>query len=154
MPVDQARIVIIGGGIVGCSIAYHLAKMGERDVLLIEKGELTSGSTWHAAGLVGQLRSSRNVTRMLKYSIELYAKLEEETGLTGRGARLLGVSTRPSKMTGGIIVVGYHVDEWEGKMVADTDAMDLGFFHKDERPPIAFEVHQELIAIYDAEMSQ
>lgn len=81
-------------------------------------------------------------------------ELQEETGLTGRGARLLGVTTRPSKTTGGIIVLGYHVDEWEGEMVADTDAMDLGFYHKDERPPIAFEVHQELIAMYDAQMSQ
>jgi len=79
---DQAQVVIIGGGIVGCSIAYHLTLMGWKDVVIIEKGMLTSGSTWHAAGLVGQLRSNRNVTQMLKYSIELYEKLEEETGLT------------------------------------------------------------------------
>lgn len=79
---DSAQIVIIGGGIVGCSIAYHLTLLGRRDVLIIEKGELTSGSTWHAAGLVGQLRSHRNVTRMLQYSVGLYEKLEEETGLT------------------------------------------------------------------------
>ena len=79
---DSAQVVIIGGGIVGCSIAYHLTKLGWRDVLIIEKGELTSGSTWHAAGLVGQLRSHRNVTRMLQYSVGLYEKLEEETGLT------------------------------------------------------------------------
>ncbi|MBU2226668.1 MAG: FAD-dependent oxidoreductase [Proteobacteria bacterium] len=79
---DSAQVVIIGGGIVGCSIAYHLTKLGRRDVMIIEKGELTSGSTWHAAGLVGQLRSHRNVTRMLQYSVSLYEKLEEETGLT------------------------------------------------------------------------
>jgi len=79
---DSAQIVIIGGGIVGCSIAYHLTMLGRRDVLIIEKGELTSGSTWHAAGLVGQLRSHRNITRMLQYSVGLYEKLEEETGLT------------------------------------------------------------------------
>ncbi|UCF84988.1 MAG: FAD-binding oxidoreductase [Desulfobacteraceae bacterium] len=78
---DSARVVIIGGGIVGCSIAYHLILMGWKDVVIVEKGELTSGSTWHAAGLVGQLRSNRNVTRMLKYSVELYGQLEEETGL-------------------------------------------------------------------------
>ena len=78
---DSAQVVIIGGGIVGCSIAYHLTRMGWKDVVIVEKGELTSGSTWHAAGLVGQLRSNRNVTRMLKYSVELYEKLEEETGL-------------------------------------------------------------------------
>jgi sarcosine dehydrogenase len=78
---DSAQVVIIGGGIVGCSIAYHLTLMGWEDVVIVEKGELTSGSTWHAAGLVGQLRSNRNVTRMLKYSVELYGQLEEETGL-------------------------------------------------------------------------
>ena len=77
---DQARVVIIGGGITGCSIAYHLTKMGWRDVVVIDKGELTSGATFHAAGLVGQLRSSVNITKMLKYSVELYSKLEEETG--------------------------------------------------------------------------
>ncbi len=77
---NHASIVIIGGGIVGCSIAYHLGKRGQKDVVLLEKGELTSGSTWHAAGLVGQLRSSLNVTNMLSYSVELYARLEEETG--------------------------------------------------------------------------
>jgi 4-methylaminobutanoate oxidase (formaldehyde-forming) len=79
---DSAQVVIIGGGIVGCSTAYHLTKMGWKDVVLIEKGELTSGSTWHAAGLVGQLRSDRNLTRMLQYSVNLYEKLEAETGLT------------------------------------------------------------------------
>ncbi len=77
---ERAQVLIIGGGIVGCSAAYHLAKSGCADVLLVEKGELTSGSTWHAAGLVGQLRSSRNVTRMLKHSVELYESLEAETG--------------------------------------------------------------------------
>ena len=77
---DRAQVLVIGGGIVGCSAAYHLAKSGCRDVLLVEKGELTSGSTWHAAGLVGQLRSSRNVTRMLKHSVDLYESLEAETG--------------------------------------------------------------------------
>lgn len=78
---DSAQIVIIGGGIIGCSTAYHLTKMGWQDVVLVEKGELTSGSTWHAAGLVGQLRSERNITRMLQYSVSLYEQLEEETGL-------------------------------------------------------------------------
>ncbi len=77
---DQAEIVIIGGGAIGCSIAYHLAKLGKRDVLLLEKSGLTHGSTWHAAGLVGQLRSKRNLTRMLQYSVELYGRLEAETG--------------------------------------------------------------------------
>lgn len=79
-PAEQARIVIIGGGIIGCSLAYHLTAMGERDVLLLEQHRLTDGATWHAAGLVGQLRSSRNVTRMLEHSVELYGRLEAETG--------------------------------------------------------------------------
>src|SRR5210317_142152 len=78
---DSAQVVVIGGGIIGCSTAYHLAKMGWKDVVIIEKGELTSGSTWHAAGLVGQLRSERNITRMLQYSVSLYERLEAETGL-------------------------------------------------------------------------
>jgi sarcosine dehydrogenase len=78
---DSAQVVIIGGGIIGCSIAYHLTKLGWKDVVIIEKGELTSGSTWHAAGLVGQLRSDRNLTRMLQYSVSLYEQLEAETGL-------------------------------------------------------------------------
>lgn len=77
---DSAQVVIIGGGIVGCSTAYHLTKMGWEDVVIIDKGELTSGSTWHAAGLVGQLRSERNITRMLQYSVSLYDQLEAETG--------------------------------------------------------------------------
>ena len=75
-----ARVVIVGGGIVGCSTAYHLAKLGWRDILLLERAKLTSGSTFHAAGLVGQLRSSANITQLLKYSVELYDGLEAETG--------------------------------------------------------------------------
>jgi 4-methylaminobutanoate oxidase (formaldehyde-forming) len=77
---SQARIVVIGGGAVGCSIAYHLARLGQRDVLVLEKSGLTHGSTWHAAGLVGQLRSKRNLTRLMQYSAQLYGRLEAETG--------------------------------------------------------------------------
>lgn len=77
---SSSKIVIVGGGIIGCSTAYHLARMGQ-EVTLLEKAQLTSGSTWHAAGLVGQLRSNANVTQLLGYSIELYDRLEEETGL-------------------------------------------------------------------------
>src|SRR5689334_1468209 len=76
----QARIVIIGGGIIGCSTAYHLVKLGWTDVVVLERAKLTSGSTWHAAGLVGQLRTSANITQLLKYSVELYDRLETETG--------------------------------------------------------------------------
>ena len=77
---SQARIVVIGGGAVGCSIAYHLGKLGQRDVLVLEKSGLTHGSTWHAAGLVGQLRSKRNLTRLMQNSVALYRTLERETG--------------------------------------------------------------------------
>ncbi|CAI2936332.1 GcvT family protein [Aminobacter niigataensis] len=78
---SHAQIVVIGGGIIGCSTAYHLARDHKADVILLEQGKLTSGSTWHAAGLVGQLRSSASITRVLKYSVELYKGLEAETGL-------------------------------------------------------------------------
>ena len=76
----QAQVVIIGGGVGGCSIAYHLTLMGWTDVVVLERGELTCGSTWHSAGLVGQLRSDFNLTRMMKYSTDLYRKLKDETG--------------------------------------------------------------------------
>ncbi len=78
---SSAKVVIVGGGIIGCSTAYHLGKMGITDVILLERHKLTSGSTFHAAGLVGQLRTSANITQLLGYSVELYKKLEEETGL-------------------------------------------------------------------------
>lgn len=76
----QANVVIIGGGVIGCSIAYHLAKTGWSDIVLLERQQLTSGTTWHAAGLVGQLRTSINMTKLAKYTSELYRGLEAETG--------------------------------------------------------------------------
>ncbi|HEY4193263.1 MAG TPA: FAD-dependent oxidoreductase [Mesorhizobium sp.] len=85
----RARAVIIGGGVSGCSVAYHLAKLGWTDIVLLERKQLTSGTTWHAAGLVGQLRGSKNMTRLAKYSADLYVKLEEETGV-GTGMRQVG----------------------------------------------------------------
>ena len=81
MAQHSAKHLIIGGGIIGCSIAYHLTRMGEKDVVLLERANLTEGATWHAAGLVGQLRSSRNTTRMLKKSVEMYDRLQNEEGL-------------------------------------------------------------------------
>ena len=77
----KARVVIIGGGVVGCSVAYHLTKLGWEDVVLLERKQLTSGTTWHAAGLIAQLRATANMTKLAKYSQELYGSLEEETGV-------------------------------------------------------------------------
>ena len=77
---SHARVVVIGGGIAGCSVAYHLTKLGWRDVLLLERRDISCGTTWHAAGLVGQLRATHNLTRLAKYGAELYERLEGETG--------------------------------------------------------------------------
>jgi 4-methylaminobutanoate oxidase (formaldehyde-forming) len=78
---NKAQAVIIGGGVSGCSVAYHLAKAGWTDIILLERKQLTCGTTWHAAGLIGQLRASQNMTRLAKYSADLYVKLEAETGV-------------------------------------------------------------------------
>ncbi|NOD90420.1 MULTISPECIES: FAD-dependent oxidoreductase [unclassified Ruegeria] len=78
---SKARVVIIGGGVIGCSVAYHLTKKGWKDVVLLERKQLTSGTTWHAAGLIAQLRATANMTKLAKYSQELYGSLEEETGV-------------------------------------------------------------------------
>ena len=86
---SHARAVVIGGGISGCSVAYHLAKAGWTDVVLLERKRLTSGTTWHAAGLIGQLRGSANMTRLAKYSADLYRRLEAETGVA-TGMRQVG----------------------------------------------------------------
>jgi 4-methylaminobutanoate oxidase (formaldehyde-forming) len=77
---SHARVVVVGGGIAGCSVAYHLTKIGWRDVVLLERRELSCGTTWHAAGLVGQLRATQNLTRLAKYGADLYERLEAETG--------------------------------------------------------------------------
>ncbi len=97
----HARVVIVGGGIVGASTAYHLAKLGVKDVVLLEQGKLTCGTTWHAAGLVGQTRATRNATRMSRYGIELYSSLEKETGLaTGwKQCGSLNVAKTPERLT-------------------------------------------------------
>ncbi|WP_019995451.1 GcvT family protein [Aureimonas ureilytica] len=88
----KARVVIVGGGVSGCSVAYHLAKLGWTDIVLLERKKLTSGTTWHAAGLIGQLRASQNMTRLAKYSADLYVRLEEETGVA-TGMRQCGSIT-------------------------------------------------------------
>ena len=76
----NARVVIVGGGIVGCSVAYHLALRGCTDVVLLERKQLTCGTTWHAAGLVGQLRATHNLTRLAQYTTNLFKTLEDVTG--------------------------------------------------------------------------
>ena len=96
----RAQVVIIGGGVIGCSVAYHLTHLGWRDVVVLEQGSLSCGTTWHAAGLVGQLRATEASTRLVRYSTELYGKLEAETGL-GTGYRVCGgltVARTPARM--------------------------------------------------------
>ncbi len=88
----HARAVIVGGGVSGCSVAYHLAERGWTDILLLERKKLTSGTTWHAAGLIGQLRANENMTRLAKYSADLYGRLEAETGVA-TGLRMVGSLT-------------------------------------------------------------
>src|SRR5688572_25458759 len=88
----RARVVVIGGGVIGTSVAYHLTKLGWTDVLLVEQGELSSGTTWHAAGLVGQLRANESGTRLVQYSTELYSELEDEVGLSTGFKRCGGVT--------------------------------------------------------------
>jgi len=97
---DRAQVVIIGGGIVGASIAYHLTELGWTDVLLLERHTLTSGTTWHAAGLVGCLRATHNMTRLAAYSADLYDRLEHEMGHpTGfRRVGSVSVADNPERM--------------------------------------------------------
>jgi glycine/D-amino acid oxidase-like deaminating enzyme len=76
----HARIVIVGGGAIGCAVAYALTRRGERDILLLEKSQITSGCTWHAAGLVGQLRGRKNLTRLMQNSVAVFDRLEAEAG--------------------------------------------------------------------------
>jgi len=98
---SAAQIVIIGGGIVGCSVAYHLTKLGRKDIVLLEQGQLSSGTTWHAAGLVGQLRGHASMTSLIQYSTKLYSELEAETGLaTGwKSCGSLSVARTAERMT-------------------------------------------------------
>ena len=86
---NASKVVIIGGGVIGCSVAYHLTKFGWKDVILLERDQLTSGTTWHAAGLVSQLGPSAAITKIRKYSLELYKKLEKEVDHSA-GLRLNG----------------------------------------------------------------
>jgi glycine cleavage system aminomethyltransferase T/glycine/D-amino acid oxidase-like deaminating enzyme len=96
----RARVVIVGGGVIGCSVAYHLSKLGWSDVVLLERKQLTSGTTWHAAGLIGQLRQSINMTKLARYTAELYRGLEAETGqATGyRQCGSISLATTPDRL--------------------------------------------------------
>src|SRR5882724_27206 len=97
----RSRVVIIGGGVIGTSVAYHLAQLGWTDLLLLEQGQLSCGTTWHAAGLVGQLRATESGTRLVQYSTELYSRLEEETGQSTGFRRCGGVTVArtPERLT-------------------------------------------------------
>jgi 4-methylaminobutanoate oxidase (formaldehyde-forming) len=79
---SSTKVVVIGGGVAGCSVAYHLAKFGWKDTILLERDQLTSGTTWHAAGLVGQLGATATITKLRKYSLNLYKELEKKTDLS------------------------------------------------------------------------
>ena len=79
---SRTKVVVIGGGVAGCSVAYHLAKFGWKDTILLERDQLTSGTTWHAAGLVGQLGATATITKLRKYSLNLYKELEKKTDLS------------------------------------------------------------------------
>ena len=79
---NKTKVVVIGGGVIGCSVAYHLAKFGWKDTILLERDQLTSGTTWHAAGLVGQLGATATITKLRKYSLNLYKELEKKTELS------------------------------------------------------------------------
>ena len=85
----EVKVVVIGGGVAGCSTAYHLAKFGWKDTILVKRDQLTSGTTWHAAGLVSQLGPSAGITKIRKYSLELYKKLQEEIDFSS-GLKLNG----------------------------------------------------------------
>ena len=89
---DRAHVVIVGGGVIGASVAYHLTKLGVAEVVLLEQGQLSCGTTWHAAGLVGQLRASESATRLVQYSTQLYAELESEVGLSAGYKQCGGVT--------------------------------------------------------------
>ena len=97
---DSAPAVVIGGGVAGCSVAYHLARLGWTDVVLVEQHALTEGTTWHSAGFVGQLRSTISQTRMIMYSSSLYAELRDRTGLDPgwRGVGGLRLATTPERV--------------------------------------------------------
>ena len=128
---QQTSVVVIGGGIMGCSTLYHLAKMGVSDAILVERNKLTSGTTWHSAAQVRALRSSRNLTRMIQYSVELYAQLERETGQAvgwiQKGS--LSIATTPGRLD--------HIKRQEALAKAyDVNATSISSGEAKERWPL------------------
>ncbi|MEM7596731.1 MAG: FAD-dependent oxidoreductase [Pseudomonadota bacterium] len=128
---SHASIVVIGGGIMGCSTLYHLAKLGVTDAILLERNKLTSGTTWHSAAQVRALRNSKNLTRMIQYSVELYAQLEQETGQSvgwiQKGS--LSIATNPDRLT--------HIKRQEALAHAyGIDAMSISAGEAQERWPL------------------
>ncbi|MDH4307021.1 MAG: FAD-binding oxidoreductase, partial [Acidimicrobiia bacterium] len=121
---ERSEVVIVGGGIIGCSVAYHLARRGVTDVLVLEQGQLTGGTTWHAAGLVSQLKSSHSLTKLATYSARLFEALEDETG-QATGYR-----------TAGSISVAADQERWEeilrGMSMAKTVDVDMRIISMDE----------------------
>ncbi|MEM7272099.1 MAG: FAD-dependent oxidoreductase [Actinomycetota bacterium] len=126
---DRAQVVIVGGGIVGCSIAYHLTHRGVDDVVVLEQNQLTAGTTWHAAGLVSQLKSSHSLTRLATYSAELFASLEAETG-QATGFR-----------TPGSVSVASDEERWEELLRGKSMASTVGVEIEEITPEEALERH-------------
>ena len=107
---SSTKVVVIGGGVVGCSCAYHLAKFGWKDVILLERDKLTSGTTWHAAGLVSQLGPSATITKIRKYSLDLYKELEKKVDHSA-GLRLNGAMSIAQE-EGYIPLHGFGICNW------------------------------------------
>ena len=125
---NAAKHLIVGGGILGCSIAYHLTRMGEKDVVLLERASLTEGATWHAAGLVGQLRSSRNTTRMLKKSVEMYDRLQNEEGMQfdwKKTGSLRLAATKERLLEARRLTTMARSFDLEMQMISPSEAIDL-----------------------------
>lgn len=124
----ETRVVVVGGGIVGCSVAYHLARRGVREVVVLEQGLLAGGSTWHAAGLVGQLRSSAGLTKLLRKSVEVYDALEAETGLSTGWRRVgsLRVAASPERWAEvRRLVTGGRAIGFDAELVSAREAQEL-----------------------------
>ena len=119
----RSDVVIIGGGIVGTSIAYHLGKIGITNTVVLERKQLTSGTTWHAAGLVGQLRASRNLTELAKYTTSLFEGLEKETGRPPASSRMARSRSRSPKGDGGTKARRLHGQEFRprGRVITTAE---------------------------------